>query len=98
MIGRRTATLGSVLGGTLVAAALSAFAPAYASGTVSGPDPDQRGSLLELTWNGRDPLDLPEGKRAFLEDGDVVTLSAWAPGTGGTRVGLGEVTGRVVAR
>ena len=70
----------------------------YASGTVSGPDPDQRGSLLELTWNGRDPLDLPEGKRAFLEDGDVVTLSAWAPGTGGTRVGLGEVTGRVVAR
>ncbi|MEU6541322.1 fumarylacetoacetase [Streptomyces sp. NPDC047000] len=70
----------------------------YASGTVSGPDPDQRGSLLELTWNGRDPLELPDGKRTFLEDGDVVTLSAWAPGAGGTRVGLGEVTGRVVAR
>jgi fumarylacetoacetase len=70
----------------------------YASGTVSGPEPGQRGSLLELTWNGRDPLELPEGKRTFLEDGDTVTLSAWAPGTGGTRVGLGEVTGRVVTR
>ena len=69
----------------------------YGSGTVSGPEPAQRGSLLELTWNGRDPLELPEGKRTFLEDGDVVTLSAWAPGPGGTRVGLGEVSGRIVA-
>ncbi|GHE87696.1 fumarylacetoacetase [Streptomyces longispororuber] len=67
----------------------------YGSGTVSGPSPDQFGSLIELTWNGRDPLELPSGKRAFLEDGDVVTLSAWAPGPGGTRVGLGEVTGRI---
>ncbi|MFF4713666.1 fumarylacetoacetase [Streptomyces eurythermus] len=69
----------------------------YGSGTVSGPAEDQRGSLLELTWNGRDPLELPDGKRAFLMDGDVVTLSAWAPGPDGRRVGLGEVTGRVVA-
>ncbi|MEU3526988.1 fumarylacetoacetase [Streptomyces sp. NPDC038707] len=69
----------------------------YGSGTVSGPAENQRGSLLELTWNGRDPLELPDGKRAFLEDGDVVTLSAWAPGPDGLRVGLGEVTGRVVA-
>ncbi|WP_405449225.1 fumarylacetoacetase [Streptomyces achromogenes] len=69
----------------------------YGSGTVSGPAEDQRGSLLELTWNGRDPLELPDGKRAFLLDGDVVTLSAWAPGPDGRRVGLGEVTGRVVA-
>ncbi|MEW2397456.1 fumarylacetoacetase [Streptomyces sp. NPDC046862] len=69
----------------------------YGSGTVSGPSERERGSLLELTWNGRDPLDLPDGKRAFLEDGDEVTLTAWAPGGGGTRVGLGEVTGRVVA-
>ncbi|MEU8352983.1 fumarylacetoacetate hydrolase family protein [Streptomyces sp. NPDC048845] len=68
----------------------------YASGTVSGPEPGQRGSLLELTWNGRDPLDLPDGKRTFLEDGDEVTLTAWAPGPDGTRVGLGEVTGRIV--
>ena len=69
----------------------------YGSGTVSGAEPSQRGSLLELTWNGRDPLELPEGKRTFLEDGDVVTLSAWAPGPDGVRLGLGEVTGRIVA-
>jgi fumarylacetoacetase len=68
----------------------------YGSGTVSGPTERERGSLLELTWNGRDPLDLPDGKRTFLEDGDVVALTAWAPGPDGTRVGLGEATGRVV--
>ncbi|MEU6818254.1 fumarylacetoacetase [Streptomyces sp. NPDC046860] len=69
----------------------------YASGTVSGPAEGQRGSLLELTWNGRDPLELPDGKRAFLEDGDVVTFTAWAPGRDGSRVGLGEVEGRIVS-
>ncbi|WEH41362.1 fumarylacetoacetase [Streptomyces sp. NBC_01218] len=69
----------------------------YGSGTVSGPEPHQRGSLLELTWNGRDPLELPGGSRTFLEDGDTVTMTAWAPGPHGTRVGLGEVTGRIVA-
>ncbi|WP_037674388.1 fumarylacetoacetase [Streptomyces griseus] len=68
----------------------------FGSGTVSGPTERERGSLLELTWNGRDPLELPDGKRTFLEDGDVVTLSAWAPGPGGVRVGLGEVTGRIL--
>ncbi|MFC4503725.1 MULTISPECIES: fumarylacetoacetase [Streptomyces] len=68
----------------------------YGSGTVSGPADHQRGSLLELTWNGRDPLELPDGKRTFLEDGDIVTLSAWAPGPDGLRVGLGEVSGRIV--
>ncbi|MFJ7048292.1 fumarylacetoacetase [Streptomyces sp. NPDC101112] len=67
----------------------------YGSGTVSGPAANQRGSLLELTWNGRDPLDLPTGKRTFLEDGDEVTLTAWAPGPNGTRIALGEVAGRV---
>ncbi|WP_328901697.1 fumarylacetoacetase [Streptomyces sp. NBC_00441] len=68
----------------------------FGSGTVSGAEPSQRGCLLELTWNGRDPLELPEGKRTFLEDGDTVTITAWAPGPDGTRVGLGEVSGRVV--
>ncbi|WP_328495831.1 fumarylacetoacetase [Streptomyces sp. NBC_00414] len=67
----------------------------YGSGTVSGASDGERGSLLELTWNGRDTLELPSGKRTFLEDGDVVTLTAWAPGPDGTRVGLGEVTGRI---
>ncbi|MFE4367396.1 fumarylacetoacetase [Streptomyces sp. NPDC056835] len=68
----------------------------FASGTVSGAGREQRGSLLELTWNGTEPLELPDGKRTFLEDGDEVTLTAWAPGPDGTRVGLGEVTGRIV--
>ncbi|WP_369145882.1 fumarylacetoacetase [Streptomyces sp. R44] len=68
----------------------------YGSGTVSGPEVNQRGSLLELTWNGRDALELPGGKRTFLEDGDEVVLTAWAPGADGTRVALGEVRGRIV--
>ncbi|MFF6998023.1 fumarylacetoacetase [Streptomyces sp. NPDC008313] len=67
----------------------------YGSGTVSGPTEGERGSLLELTWNGRDALELPDGKRTFLKDGDEVTLTAWAPGPHGSRVGLGEVTGRI---
>ncbi|MFI6642375.1 fumarylacetoacetase [Streptomyces sp. NPDC050504] len=68
----------------------------YGSGTVSGPEVHQRGSLLELTWNGTEPLQLTNGKRTFLEDGDTVTLTAWAPGPDGTKVGLGEVTGTIL--
>ncbi|MFV6032655.1 fumarylacetoacetase [Streptomyces sp. NPDC056264] len=68
----------------------------YGSGTVSGPEVNQRGSLLELTWNGRDAIELAGGKRTFLEDGDEVVITAWAPGPDGTRVGLGEVRGRIV--
>ncbi|MFD5765273.1 fumarylacetoacetase [Streptomyces sp. NPDC127049] len=67
----------------------------YGSGTVSGPEVGQRGSLLELTWNGRDAIELAGGKRTFLEDGDEVVLTAWAPGPDGTKVGLGEVRGRI---
>ncbi|HVH22397.1 MAG TPA: fumarylacetoacetase [Pseudonocardia sp.] len=68
----------------------------YASGTVSGPERAQRGSLLELSWSGTEPITLPDGSsRTFLEDGDAVAISATAPGPGGTRIGLGEVTGTV---
>ncbi|MCE7078903.1 fumarylacetoacetase [Streptomyces sp. ST2-7A] len=67
----------------------------YASGTVSGPEPHQLGCLLELTRNGREPIAGGFGKRTFLEDGDEVTLTAWAPGPDGTRIGLGEVVGRI---
>jgi len=66
----------------------------FASGTVSGPQRDQRGSFLELSWGGTEPFG-PDG-RTFLEDGDVVTLRATAPGTGGGRIALGEVTGTVL--
>ena len=65
----------------------------FASGTISGADRDQRGSLLELSWGGQEPL--PDG-RTFLDDGDTVTLHYTAPGTGGGRIALGEVTGTVV--
>ena len=64
----------------------------YASGTVSGPAPDQRGSLMELSWNGQEPIELPGGRtRSFLEDGDEVTITATAPGG----IGFGEVSGTI---
>ncbi|MFJ8650458.1 fumarylacetoacetase [Streptomyces sp. NPDC093546] len=69
----------------------------YGSGTVSGPEVHQRGSLLELTWNGQEPIELSTGKRTFLEDGDEVTITAWAPGPDGVKVALGEVTGRIAS-
>ena len=66
----------------------------YASGTVSGPERDQVGSLLELTWNGREPVTLRDGEvRGFLADGDTVTIRATAPGANGSRIGFGGVTG-----
>jgi fumarylacetoacetase len=69
----------------------------YASGTVSGPDRDQRGCLLELSWGGAEPLALPDGSvRSFLEDGDEVTITATAPAADGGRLGFGEVTGRIL--
>ena len=69
----------------------------YASGTVSGPRRDQRGSLIEISWGGTEPLALADGTtRTFLEDGDEVTVRGTAPGTDGSRISLGEVTGRVV--
>jgi fumarylacetoacetase len=69
----------------------------FASGTVSGPDRDQLGCLLELTRDGAEPITLADGsQRAFLEDGDEVVIRATAPGTDGAVVSLGEVRGRVI--
>jgi fumarylacetoacetase len=69
----------------------------YASGTVSGPDRAEWGSLLEQSWGGAEPLTLPDGTvRTFLEDGDEVTIAATAPGAGGSRISFGEVTGRII--
>jgi len=68
----------------------------FASGTVSGPEPGQRGSLIELAWNGTAPLTLADGTtRSWLADGDTVSISASAAGARGTRVGWGEVAGTV---
>jgi fumarylacetoacetase len=66
-----------------------------ASGTVSGAEKDQRGSFIELTWGGREPLLLDGREHRFLEDGDEVTITAWATTSTGPRLGLGEVTGRI---
>ena len=68
----------------------------FASGTVSGPEREQRGSLLELSWGGREPFEVAGRQRTFLEDGDTVTLRYTAPGTGGGRIALGEVTGTIL--
>ncbi len=67
------------------------------SGTISGPKKDQRGSLLEISWNGTEPLELANGvNRTFLEDGDSLVMRGWCQGDG-FRVGFGEVEGTIVA-
>ncbi len=67
------------------------------SGTISGPEKDQRGSLLEISWNGSEPVELASGvKRTFLEDGDSLVMRGWCQGNG-FRVGFGEVEGTIVA-
>jgi fumarylacetoacetase len=69
----------------------------FASGTVSGAEPAQRGSLLELTWGGSQPVTLADGSiRTFLEDGDLVTITATAPGAQATEIGLGDVFGEIL--
>jgi fumarylacetoacetase len=67
-----------------------------ASGTVSGPSPESRGCLLERTWRGKEPLELPSGeKRAFLEDGDTIIMRGWCERAGAVRIGLGECRGTI---
>lgn len=68
----------------------------YGSGTISGPEKDQRGSFLELSWGGREPFVVGGEERTFLEDGDEVVLRYTAPGALGGRIGLGEVRGRIL--
>jgi fumarylacetoacetase len=68
----------------------------FASGTVSGLEKRQRGSLIELSWGGSEPMQLPDGTtRTFLRDGDELVITASAPGVQGERIGFGEVRGRV---
>jgi fumarylacetoacetase len=67
-----------------------------ASGTISGPTEDSYGSMLELSWRGQNPVELPGGEaRAFLEDGDRVILRGHAQGDG-YRVGFGTAEGKVL--
>jgi fumarylacetoacetase len=66
------------------------------SGTISGPDKTERGSLLEISWNGTEPIALADGvTRTFLEDGDSLVMRGWCQGDG-YRVGFGEVEGTIL--
>jgi fumarylacetoacetase len=68
-----------------------------ASGTVSGPSPDARGCLLELTWRGAEPITLPTGEaRRFLEDGDEVMFRGSCKRAGAATIGFGECRGIVL--
>jgi len=67
------------------------------TGTLSGPAPDQAGSLLELTQGGKQPIALPNGEtRTFLEDGDTVILRGFCERPGARRIGFGECAGTVL--
>ena len=66
------------------------------SGTISGPEKANRGSLLELSWGGKEPLELANGDtRSFIEDGDTLTLHGAAQGDG-YKIGFGDCTGTVL--
>ena len=66
------------------------------SGTISGPTKDERGSLLELSWGGKEPLEITEGlTRSFIEDGDTLTLKGAAKGDG-YQIGFGTCTGTLL--
>ena len=66
------------------------------SGTISGPEKHQRGSLLELSWGGKEPMTLPDGQtRSFINDGDTLTLRGAAKGDG-YQIGFGDCTGTLL--
>jgi fumarylacetoacetase len=70
----------------------------FGSGTISGPDEGSYGSLLEATWRGTKPLDMPTGeKRSFIEDGDEIIFRARCERDGYTPIGFGECRGIVTA-
>ena len=66
------------------------------SGTISGPQPGTYGSMMELSWNGRDPVPVGDGTRTFLEDGDTVTMRGAAQ-RDGVHIGFGACAGTVVS-
>jgi fumarylacetoacetase len=70
----------------------------FASGTVSGPERDSQGCMLELTRRGAEPVALPTGEeRKFLHDGDEIILRGYLRREGAARIGLGECSGLIVA-
>jgi len=68
----------------------------YASGTISGPTPDSYGSMLEITWGGKNPLQMPDGtERKFINDNDTVIMKGYAE-KDGVRIGFGECSGKIL--
>lgn len=65
------------------------------SGTISGPTKSERGSLLELSWGGKEPIEIEGGTRSFIEDGDTLTLKGAAQGDG-FKIGFGDCVGTVI--
>lgn len=68
----------------------------YASGTISGPTADSYGSMLEITWQGKNPVSMPDGsERKFIQDGDTVVMRGWCS-KDGIRIGFGECSGKIL--
>ncbi len=68
----------------------------YASGTISGPTPDSYGSMLEISWKGTKPVEMPDGsERKFIQDGDSVIMRGFCE-KDGVRIGFGEAEGKIL--
>ncbi len=68
----------------------------YASGTISGPTPDSYGSMLEISWQGKKPITLPDGtERKFIQDNDTVVIRGFAE-KNGVRIGFGDCSGKIL--
>ena len=68
----------------------------YASGTISGPTADSYGSMLEITWGGKNPVQMPDGtERKFIQDNDTVIMKGYAE-RDGVRIGFGECSGKIL--
>ncbi|PTR24942.1 fumarylacetoacetate hydrolase [Rhodococcus sp. OK519] len=85
-----------MLAHTTVNGAAASTGDLFGSGTISGPEKDQRGAFIELTWGGAEPVEVAGEQRTFIEDGDEISISATAPGVNGGRIGFGEVRARIL--
>lgn len=85
-----------MLAHTTVNGAAASTGDLFGSGTISGPDKDQRGAFIELTWGGAEPVEVAGEQRTFIQDGDEISISATAPGVNGGRIGFGEVRARIL--
>lgn len=85
-----------MLAHTTVNGAAASTGDLFGSGTISGPEKDQRGAFIELTWGGAEPVEVAGEQRTFIQDGDEIAISATAPGANGARIGFGEVRARIL--